>query len=172
MRHFKIIIFLFCLSTLLSCRQSPGETWKNRIKEYQSSCLTKYPKDSADYKLVKGNLYIGKDGALYDKKIQVVKSDSSYCYSAFYYKYIDKHYDDSIVQIPLDSIIDINSYVAFDSSSYSKDKYKCYFHYDNSDGGFRSIIDKADPITFTSVKNRNYDAEDKNHKYKRGKIVG
>ncbi len=170
MRHFKFITFLFCLSTILSCRQSPGETWKNRITEYQVTCLTKYPKDSADYKLVKGNLYIGKDGAFYDQKTEVYQ-DSCYCYSVFYYKYIDKQYDDSIVQIPLNSIIDINSYVSFDSSSYSKDKYKCYYYFDNSDGGFRSIIDKADPATFVAVKNNKYDAEDKNHKYKRGNAI-
>ena len=132
---------------------------------------TRYPKDSADYKLIKCNIYIGKDGSLYDKKIKADKSVSGHISSVFFYKYLDKHYDDSIVQILLDSIIDIDSYVCFDSSSYSKDKNRCYYHYDNSDGGFRCILDKADPATFNAVKNKTYDAEDKKYKYKNGDIL-
>lgn len=161
----KMKLLLFILSVfILGCNKPTDQS-------DHTACLTKFPGDNNSYKLLKHNLYIGKDGMLYDKKIKIDKSDPSYCYSVFYYKYIDIHYNDSIVQIPLDSIIDINTYIAFDSSVYSRDKYHCYYFYNNSDGGFRFIIDNADPATFAVVKNTEFDAEDKNHKYKCGEIV-
>jgi hypothetical protein len=133
-------------------------------------CLTKYPKDSADYTLIKCSFYKGKDGSIYEKKVEVDKFSPPYCYLVTFDKYVNKYYEDSIVQIPLDSIIDIQSFVCFDSSAYSKDKAKCYYYYDNSDGGFRQIIPDADIKTFQSLK-YHWWAADKDYVYYRGDRV-
>lgn len=164
----SIIISTSFLIAFSFCGRQSDETLKD--KDNQNSCLTKYPKDSADYKFIKCNFYIGKDGELYKKKIEIDKFDPPYCNSVFFDKYFHKHYDDSIVDIPLSSIIDINSYTCFDSSSYSKDKSKCFYYYDNSDGGFINIIDTADVKTFQPLS-YSWWAKDKNFVYYRGGIV-
>ncbi len=119
---------------------------------------------------MKCNFYIGKDGALYKKKIRVDKYSPPYCDEVFFDKFIQKDSGDTIIQIPLDSVIDIDSYVCFDSSCYSKDKNKCYYYFDDSDGGFLSVIDTADVATFKKLRAYNW-AIDKNFVYYYGNII-
>jgi hypothetical protein len=159
---------LFYISFLLSLFLIACNSHQDK-KEVEY-CLTKYPKDSADYTLIKGSFYKGKDGSIYEKKIEVDKFTPPYCYLVTFDKYINKFYEDSVVQIPLDSIIDIRSFVCFDSSSYSKDKARCYYYYDNSDGGFRQTIPDADIPTFKSLK-YHWWAADKDYVYYRGDKV-
>jgi len=56
--------------------------------------------------------------------------------------------NDTTIDKPLNTIVDINSFVWLDSTDYSKDKNKVFYFHVNSDGGNRVIVNNADPLTF------------------------
>jgi len=54
-------------------------------------------------------------------------------------------------KIPLKAIIDIETFVADTMSGYERDKKYVYYARPTSDGVYRFIVNRADPITFKSI---------------------
>ena len=75
-----------------------------------------------------------------------------------------------VIKKPLNTIVDIKSFVWLDSTQYSKDKNKVFYFFGNSDGGSRSIVDNADPFTFKRLCEYRWGV-DKNHVFYQGNIV-
>jgi hypothetical protein len=130
---------------------SPEEEMKLLFKKMKP-CV-KEPNDSADYKHIKYDFYLSKSGQLCERKIEADGRDTvcNCNFTAFYDSMFVARYEDGGVKKfykPLNLFVDINSYVQLDSTNYSKDKNRVFYYYDNSEGGYRVIVDKADPKTF------------------------
>lgn len=164
LRYMKPVAILFSIFLLYACNAG-----KNNSEHY---CRTHEPADSADYKHSKCGFYTGKNGKLYERKVQVDKSDSNYCYAAFYDEYMTFYAGDNFYPKELDSVIDLETYTCIDSSCYAKDKNNCYYYYDNSDGGFRFVVTDADPATFRKLKGYHWAADSKRVYYRGNPVEG
>ncbi|HEX7846931.1 MAG TPA: DKNYY domain-containing protein [Chitinophagaceae bacterium] len=140
----KLVFISVILLVFGSCL-SPSK--KNR--GVVSLLYAKEPIDSADYKHLKNDFYIGKDSDLYERKLALARDSNCNCqFEVFYDKFIFVHKNDSIIKTPLGSIIDINSFTIIDSTEFAKDKNRVYYFHGNSDGGNRVIVVGADPASF------------------------
>lgn len=157
------IFFIFLLLGFMSCR--------NKKPVPQKDCKTLEPKDSANYRYLKAEFYRGKDGKLYEKKIAIDKmdQDTGYCYFAYYESCWNC--EDSI-PTPLDSIIDIQTFVNLTGSSYSRDKKHVYYFQETSDGGVRYFADGANPNTFRVLHDYRWGIDDKHIFHKGGVVSG
>ena len=107
------------------------------------------PNDSADYKHIKSDFFRNKKGKLCERKLVLARPYDSACRCEFKVFYDTGFYlSSSSREIPLDSVIDINTFVDIGSTDYSKDARHVYYFFGNSDGGNRVIIEKADAPTF------------------------
>jgi hypothetical protein len=74
------------------------------------------------------------------------------CDFEIYYDYRMNLYDcdscDEPIEVPLKSIIDLDTYTELEGTLYSKDRSRVYAFFGNSDGGNRVIVSRADPATF------------------------
>ncbi|HWY34827.1 MAG TPA: DKNYY domain-containing protein [Nitrosopumilaceae archaeon] len=136
--------------------------------ENPEECKTLEPKDSASFKHIKYFFYKGNDGCLYEKKFIIDKFDSNYCKMAYYDKYINPM--DSL-PTPLDSIIDINSFVQIDSTGYSKDNKNVYYYQDNTDGGMRYIT-VANSSSFVKLHDYRWGRDNKHIFHKGVAVIG
>jgi DKNYY family len=134
-------------------------------KDKKSICN---PLDSADYTHIISNIYRGRNGSLYEKKLSDTYHDEQNCCQ------FTARFDSTLgyeeERQSLDKIIDINSFVDIDSSSYSKDKGHVYGYSNNSNGGFRYIVEEADPLTFRRLADYRW-AKDKNFVYCNGMVL-
>lgn len=146
---------------LLSC-SDPG-TQQGQTPKAQDEVYAKEPGDSSSYKHIKYDFYLSKTGQLCERKLVSAKGTGCNCLFEVYYDSIFKIYtDDTIIEKALNTIVDINSLVWVDSTGFSKDKNKVFYFHDNSDGGARFVVDKADPATFKRLCEYRWGI-DKNH---------
>ena len=163
-----IIIIFFAAFT--SCNNS-SRTDQTVSKTDKVLVYSKEPDDSANYKLLKYNFYLSKGGQLCERKLAMARDSSCNCEFEVYYDSTFSIYtDDMTLKKPLNTIVDINSFVWLDSTEYSKDKSKVYYFHGNSDGGNRVIVDKADPLTFKRLCEYRWGV-DRNYVFYKGDIV-
>ena len=148
METFRSTIIIIFFAAFTSCNNS-SRTDQTVSKTDKVLVYSKEPDDSANYKLLKYNFYLSKGGQLCERKLAMARDSSCNCEFEVYYDSTFSIYtDDMTLKKPLNTIVDINSFVWLDSTEYSKDKSKVYYFHGNSDGGNRVIVDKADPLTF------------------------
>ena len=141
MRTFCATIIIISFTSLFSCN--------NSRKVDKVLVYAKEPNDSADYKLLKYDFYLSKGGQLCERKFAMAKDSLCNCeFEVYYDSTFSLYTGDTTIEKPLNTIIDINSFVLLDSTEYSKDKNNVFYSYGNSDGGNRVIVGKADPLTF------------------------
>jgi hypothetical protein len=163
-----ITIILFA-ATLSSC--SNPKTEQAQTPKADNYVYEREPNDSADYKHIKYRFYLSKTGQLCEKKFDFAKNTNCNCLYQAYYDSIFKIYTgDTMIEKPLNTIVDINSLVQIDSTQFSKDRNKVFYFYENSDGGIREVITEADPITFKRLCEFDWGI-DKNHVFYRTYIL-
>jgi hypothetical protein len=64
--------------------------------------------------------------------------------------------DSVLIELPLSTTIDLATYQEVGNSMFSKDKNRVYYFYANSGGGFRIIVNGADPTTFRASPDYQY----------------
>lgn len=112
------------------------------------------PCDSASYRHIKYDFFRSSTGQLCERKLMLASDRDSSCKCEFivYYDTAFRIYrHDSLYEVPLGLIIDLDSYEVLGSSNYSKDNNRVYYFHANSDGGIRTIIEGADPKTFRNL---------------------
>lgn len=170
MKTFRSTILIILLAAITSCNHS-GKNDKVMVKINTEEVYVREPNDSSDYKRIKYDFYSGKGGQLFERKLVFAKGTNCNCLFEIYYDSVLKIYTgDTLIEKPLKTVIDINSFVWLDSAEYSKDRNKVYYFHGNSDGGNRVIVDKADPTTFTRLCEYRWGI-DKNHVFYKGDIV-
>lgn len=148
MKIFCWTIFLVFFAAYSSCNNS-GRSEKNIPGTDRILVYAKEPNDSADYKLLKYDFYLSKSGQLCERKLALARDSSCNCEFEVYYDSTFTIYTgDTTLQKPLNTIVDIHSFIWLDSTEYAKDKNKVFYFHGNSDGGIRVNVDKADPLTF------------------------
>ncbi len=107
------------------------------------------PNDSADYNHLRYNLYVHKNGQLCERKL-VLDADTAdfFSFTVYYDSIINVYKSDTLLEVPLNKVIDVNSFEEIKDTEFSKDKKQVYYFQGTSDGGVRLIIDKADPPSF------------------------
>jgi hypothetical protein len=160
MRTLPVTVTILFLATFLSC--SNERTEKAITSEVKEETYEKEPNDSADYKHIKYGFYLSKTGQLCERKVAAAKGTNCNCLFQVYYDSTFKIYTgDTIIEKSLSNLVDINSFVWLDSSNYSKDKSKVFYFHNNSDGGIRFVVDKADPKTFKRLCEYNWGIDNK-----------
>jgi hypothetical protein len=129
-------------------------------------------KDSANYKLVKGKFYTNKFGKLFEQKQFAKKGKGDVYDSQIYFdSVVILKIGDSIIEKSLSEIIDIGTYVEFDNgTSFSKDKNNVYYSFVNTGGGYRTIVNSANPNTFKPLSDYQYGMDDK-HIFFQSKMI-
>lgn len=170
METFRSTIIIIFFAALTSCNNS-SRTDQTVSKIDKVLVYAKEPNDSANYKLLKYDFYLSKGGQLCERKLAAAMDSSCNCTFEVYYDSTFSIYtDDTTLEKPLNTIVDINSFVWLDSTEYSKDKNKVFYFNGNSDGGNRVIVDKADPVTFKRLCEYRWGV-DKNYVFYKGDIV-
>lgn len=170
METFRSIIIIIFFAVFASCNNS-SRTGKAIAKPDTVLVYAKEPNDSSDYKFLKYNFYLSKGGQLCERKLAMARDRSCNCEFEVYYDSTISIYKDNIAfEKPLNTIVDINSFVWLDSTEYSKDKSKVFYFHGNSDGGNRVIVDKADPLTFIRLCEYRWGV-DRNYVFYKGGIV-
>lgn len=170
MNTFPSTIIVIFFTAFFSCN-SLSKTEKVIAKPDKAFVFAKEPNDSADYKLLKYNFYLGKEGQLCERKLTMTRDSSCNCeFEVYYDSTFSIYINDTTLEKPLKTIVDINSFVWLDSTEYSKDKNKVFYFYHNSDGGHRAIVDKADPLTFKRLCEYRWGI-DRNHVFYKSDIV-
>jgi len=161
-----IILFFAILSSCSNQKTEQPQTSKAKSEVY-----AKEPNDSANYKHIKYDFYLSKAGQLCERKLASAKGTNCNCLFEVYYDSTFKIYtDDTIIEKPLNTIVDINSLVWVDSTQFSRDKDKVFYFHSNSDGGNRVVVVKADPVTFKRLCEYRWGI-DKNHVFYKTDIL-
>lgn len=137
-------LYVLCLIVLASCKSTEQGAAVEKVYSHE-------PNDSAGYKHLKYNFYLNKAGQLCERKLALARDRDSACHCEFivYYDSAMAIYtEDAIITKPLSAIVDVASYEELVGTLYSKDKNNVYCFFSNSDGGNRSIVKHADPLTF------------------------
>jgi hypothetical protein len=79
---------------------------------------------------------------------------------------------DERTPLPLGRIVDVATYQEFDHSLFSKDKNRVYYSYYTSAGGFRVIVNGANPATFRASPDLSYGFDDKHGFYHEHALPG
>jgi hypothetical protein len=170
METFRSIIIIILFSAYTSCDNS-SRTDKPISKSNIEEVYAREPNDSSEYKLLKYRFYLSKGGRLCERKLAFAKGTDCNCLFKVYYDSVFLiHSNDTVQATQLDKIVDINSFVWLDSTEYSKDKNKVFYFHNNSDGGNRVIVDKADPLTFKRLCEYRWGI-DKNYVFYKSDIV-
>jgi hypothetical protein len=110
-----------------------------------------------EYTHLKYDFYINSEGTLFEKKFEAIDNlemeRPEYFDSTLFFP-------DYPVRVPLNKILDIESYKELEGSNYSKDKNNVYFSRATSDGAQRFIVKDANPVTFI-VKGEREGRDDK-----------
>lgn len=111
---FVITITLFS-ATLSSC--SNPKTEQAQTSKVDSYVYEREPDDSANYKHIKHDFYLSKSGQLCERKFAFAKNTDCNClYKAYYDSIVEIYTNDTIIEKPLNTIVDINSFVQIDST--------------------------------------------------------
>lgn len=168
MKTFFTAIAAIILVTLPSCNNST-KTRMASEEQGKVKIYAKEPSDSADYRLLKYDFYLSKSGQLCERKLAMAR-DSSCEFEVYYDSSFKIDTEDTTIEKPLNTIVDINTFVLLDSTEYSKDRNKVFYFHGNSDGGIRVIVNDADPLTFKRLCEYRWGI-DKNHVFYKGTEV-
>lgn len=126
--------------------------------------------DNARFQRVKYNFYRDKTGQLFEQKHYVEGEGAvfgtRYDSTAVLIKDSDR------VEVPLAAIVDLATYQELGSSLFSKDKNRVYYFYCTSGGGFRVIVNGANPATFRASPDYQYGFDDKHGFYCENQLRG
>lgn len=167
----KLSILIVTYVLITSCADRKEEKSNILILVRSNDIYAKEPEDSAGYIHVKHNFYLTKAGQLCERKLASARDSSCNCLFEVYYDSTFKVYtDDSVITKPLNTIVDIKSFVQLDSSEFSKDKKNVFYYHNNSDGGNRTIVANADIETFKRLCEYHWGI-DKNHVFYKNDIL-
>lgn len=115
------------------------------------------------------NFYKDSKGEVYELKQEYNPSDS--CCPL--HRIFDERFGISTdrVRKPLKEVLDFPTYVALKPSIYSKDKNRVYVFRDNSNGGFRYIVEGANPKTFLNLDSTFFWGMDHQHVFYQGELI-
>lgn len=165
--HSTLIIIFFALA---ACNNSDGID-SPFLETNKALVYSKEPNDSADYKFLKYDFYLSKSGQLCERKLAMARDSLCKCdFEVYYDSTFSIYVDGTTLESPLNTIVEINSFIWIDSTEYSKDKNKVYYFHANSGGGNRVIVDKADPSTFKRLCEYRWGV-DKNNVFYNGNLV-
>lgn len=119
------------------------------------------PADFAQYKKIKYNFYRSKWGRLVELKFAFQEKAP---FKAFFDSTESVTCADSTCEVLLDDLLDIETFQNLESTDFSKDEKHVYYFYSNSGGGFRNVIDSADPASFKPLADYRWGI-DKNYVY-------
>ena len=108
---------------------------------------------------VKDDFYRDKAGQLFEQKRYFMETNPELLIR--YDSTLTLHKAVGSVELPLATTIDLSTYQSLGNSMFSKDKNRVYYFYGNSDGGFRCIVNGANPATFHSSPDYQYGFDDK-----------
>jgi hypothetical protein len=164
------VVTIILLAATFSFCSNP-KTEQAQTPKTESEVYEREPNDSADYKHIKYDFYLSKSGQLCEKKFAHAKGTPCNCLYQIYYDSTFKIYtSDTMIEKPLNSIVDINSLVQIDSTQFSKDRNKVFYFDVTTSGGNREVITEADPITFKRLCEFNWGI-DKNHVFYRTYVL-
>ena len=122
MRLLQSTISLIFCTALFACTNSNVSN-NSKAKRLTPKVYAKEPNDSADYKFIKCDFYLSKDGHLCERKIAIARDTTCNCDFVVYYDSTFSIYKgNETIEKPLNSIIDINSFVSLDSTEPKFDK--------------------------------------------------
>lgn len=169
----KLSILIVTYVLITSCGDRKEEKSNILIPVSNNEIYAKEPEDSAGYIHVKHNFYLTKAGQLCERKLASARDSNCNCLFEVYYDSTFKVYtDDSVITKPLNTIVDIKTFVQLDSSEFSKDKKNVFYYHDNSDGGTRTIVAKADIETFKRLCEYRWGIDKKHVFYKTDILPG
>jgi hypothetical protein len=132
---------------LVSCAETPASRPVIASREAEP--------DSIHFQHVKYNFYRNKAGRLFEQKRYLARGEDAEL-GTWYDSTVVQRKDSVLFELPLSTIIDLATYQELGSSMFSKDKNRVYYFYANSGGGFRIIVNGADPATFRVSPNYQY----------------
>jgi hypothetical protein len=145
-----------CALLLPSCAEAPASKQQatNRI----------LGPDSSGFQHVKYNFYRDKAGRLFEQKRYLTgEADPElliqYDSTVTLVKASDR------TELPLAATIDLATFQNLGNSMFSKDKNRVYYFYATSGGGFRVIVNGANPGTFRASPDYQYGFDDKHGFY-------
>jgi len=154
MKYIFLILSVFTV-VMISCKkqmpQNAVQTERNeRIKKIKEN-VDKLNKEK-EWKLIKDNLYISKNGDLGFKTMEATEE------GIFIDRYLTHVFVDDFVL--MNNVIDSKTF-EFLGSSFYKDKNHIYSHFVMADGGTFSVVEDADINTFQVIgdcyaKDKNY----------------
>jgi hypothetical protein len=165
---------LAILLVFVSAACSPRSTSENALHpEPASFVFAKEPPDSASYTHLKYGFYRSKSGRLCERKLAFPRDSTCNCEFEVLYDSVIKIYenDDELIK-PLESVVDIASFVWLDSTEYSKDKNTVYYYFSTSCGGVRTIVDMADPSSFRRLCEYRWGIDKRNVFYENDVVPG
>lgn len=137
----KCNIIAICAIVMLAC--NPSQKPEKAAQSDSDKIL--YAENHAQFSHVKYNFYRSKWGRLVEIKLSYREN---HIYKAFYDSFLFVTQGDSSYEALLDDFLDIETFHDLESTDFSKDKKHVYYFYSNSGGGFRHVIDGADPASF------------------------
>jgi len=111
--------------------------------------------DSTRFQHVKYTFYRDKAGRLFEQR-QHFTRETSTGPDMWYDSTVVQQQAGGMVELPLATTLDLATYEELENSMFSKDKNRVYYSYANSGGGFRSIVNGADPATFRASPDYQY----------------
>jgi len=111
--------------------------------------------DSTYFQHVKHTFYRNKAGSLFEQKRYLAQEEGAKL-DIWYDGTVIQRKDSVLFELPLSTIIDLATYQELGNSLFSKDKNRVYYFYANSGGGFRIIVNGADPATFRASPDYQY----------------
>lgn len=122
-----------------------------------------------DYVLLKKHFYKDKMGEVYEVKYEDNPFDSCCPMRMVLDERFGVSTDD--VRKTLKEVIDFQTYETLEPSIYAKDKKWVYVFRDNSNGGFRTILEGANPATFRNIDSTFFWGMDQQHVFYRGTLI-
>ena len=119
--------------------------------------------DRTRFQRVKYNFYRGKAGQLFEQKQSVEGEGESF--STWYDSTVVLKKASGQVELPLATTIDLATYQELGNSMFAKDKNRVYYYYSTCGGGFRVIVNGANPATFRASPDYQYGFDNKHGFY-------
>jgi hypothetical protein len=132
---------------LISCAETPASWPVVASQEAQP--------DSSYFQHVKHNFYRNKKGRLLERRQRFTR-EAQEKPDIWYDSTVVQQQAGGMVELPLSSTIDLATYEELENSMFSKDKNRVYYFYANSGGGFRCLVNGADPATFRASPDYQY----------------
>jgi hypothetical protein len=121
--------------------------------------------DSSRFQHVKYDFYCDKAGRLFEQKWYLTGREADAKLHPRYDSTLLVNKASDRTELPLASIIDLATYQNVGNSMFSKDKNRVYYFYSTSGGGFRVIVNGANPATFRASPDYQYGFDDKHGFY-------